>query len=323
MSLFKREETKIYHIDHLPEEMKIAIKTIIDSSIPDVALAYGFRYLYPKLGEPIFIPYGRLDGKYKNSHQAFEKILNEVEKIKNNVETYKQWYGSDIVLYDHYRFTFYSYVDPNEGMTVGIAGEPLSAPGGYFDINEVCQNIKGNAIILNSALAGYISTTCLSKFNVKFMDNISNRKDEIIEAYLWLNQKFHEKYDKDKTYDVELGRTYMQRLFHVIHDSVGKYEGKNNAETAIIPIIVEKYVEGKILNALEENETYKILLNTARYYDISLLPILFSDTPKIIDDAKGKYSRIILIGNKKIPSNLDIQEGKKVVDKDTIKVIDF
>ncbi|ARM76083.1 hypothetical protein [Acidianus manzaensis] len=322
MSFFKKEETKIFHIDHLPEEMKVAIKTIIDSSIPDVAHAYGFRYLYPKLGEPIFIPYGKLDGKFKNTHEAFEKILSEVEKLRKNAETYKQWYPN-IIMYDHYRFTFYSYVDPSEGMTVGISAEPLSSPGNSFDVNEICQNIKGNAVILNSALAGYIPVTCLSNFDVKFIDNISKREDEIIEAYLWLNQRFHEKYDKDKTYDIELGRTYMQRLFNVIHSAIGKYSSNNKAETAIIPIFVEKYVDGKILDAIQNDESYKRLLTSARYYDISLLPSLFADTTKIIEDAKGKYSRIILVGDKKIPSSLDIQEGKKIIDKETIKVIDF
>lgn len=327
MSLFRRKETKIYHIDHLPIEMKVAIKTIIDSSIPDVAKAYGFRYLYPKIGEPIFVPYDKLDGKYKDTHDAFEKILEEVNKLKKNLEVYKQWYGSNILLYDHYRFSFYSYVDPNEGMTVGIGAVPLASPDNLFDVSEVCQYLKGSVRVLNSALAGYIDTTCLSKYNISFYDNVIERENEIIEAYLWLNVNFHEKYDKDKTYDKELGRTYMQRLFKVIHSIIDKYVNNNiEAETAIIPILVQEYVEagGKnIIDILQTDERYSRLLSTARYFEVSLLPIIFSDTPKIIEKAKEKYSRVILIGDKKIPDKLDIKEGKKIVDKETIKVIDF
>lgn len=325
MSLFKKKESKIYHIDHLPSEMKIAIKTIIDSSIPDVAKAYGFRYLYPKIGEPLFVPYNRLDGKYKDTHEAFEKILSEVEKLNNNLEKYKEWYGSNIIVYDHYRFTFYSYVDPNDGMTVGIGAAPLASPDNAFDVNEVCQYIQGNVKILNSALAGYIPSTCLSKYNITFYDNVISKENELIEAYLWLNTTFHERYDKDKTYDKELGKTYMQRLFNVIHSILDKYVRDNKAETAIISILVEDYIEdkGNIIDILQNNDRYKKLLSSARFFDVSLLPVIFSDVPKIIDDAKGKYSRIILVSDRKIPPRLDIQEGKKIVDKDTLKVIDF
>uniref|UniRef100_UPI003593277F hypothetical protein n=1 Tax=Acidianus infernus TaxID=12915 RepID=UPI003593277F len=261
MSLFKKEEKKIFHIDRLPEEMKVAIKTLIDSSIPDVAKAYGFDYLYPKLGEPIFIPYGRLDGKYKSTIDAFEKILEEVEKLKDNLKEYSKWYDN-VKLFDHYRFTFYSYVDPNEGMKVGIGADPLSSPNSLFDAQSLCSALdkEKSIIILNPALSGYISSTCLSSFNIKFVDTISKRKDEIIDAYTWLNKSFHENFDKDKVYDVELGREYMDRLFNVILSEVRNYSIESKeGDIAILPLLsYEEYGEKEsIKNILQNDEKYK------------------------------------------------------------------
>ncbi|EZQ02120.1 hypothetical protein CM19_11170 [Candidatus Acidianus copahuensis] len=127
MSLFNKGEKKIYHVDHLPEEMKIAIKTIIDSTLPEVAKSYGLNYAYPRVGEPIFIPFGRLDGKFKDTQKAYSKILEEVEKAKEiGISKYQEWYAK-AKFYDHYRITFYSTVDKNKGMMIGIGANPLLA----------------------------------------------------------------------------------------------------------------------------------------------------------------------------------------------------
>lgn len=309
MSLFKREEKKIFHIDRLPEEMKIAIKTLIDSSIPDVAKAYGFNYLYPKLGEPIFIPYGRLDGNYKSTLDAFEKILEEVEKLRDNLREYFKWYGN-VKLFDHYRFTFYSYVDPNEGMRVGIGADPLSSPNTLFDVQSLCSALdRGERIIvLNPALAGYINSTCLSSFNVKFIDTISKRKDEIIDAYTWLNKSFHENFDKDRVYDVELGREYMNRLFNVILNEVRSYSTESReGDVAILPLLsYEKYDErASIKSILQTDEKYKKYVEEGRLDEISLIPILFSSSLRELEEIKDKYSKIIIVSDKKIRINIE------------------
>ncbi|MDT7901294.1 MAG: hypothetical protein RRE78_05265 [Acidianus sp.] len=309
MSLFKKEEKKIFHIDRLPEEMKVAIKTLIDSSIPDVAKAYGFDYLYPKLGEPIFIPYGRLDGKYKSTIDAFEKILEEVEELKDNLKEYSKWYGN-VKLFDHYRFTFYSYVDPNEGMRVGIGADPLSSPNSLFDVQSLCSALdKGKSIIiLNPALSGYISSTCLSSFNIKFVDTISKRKDEIIDAYTWLNKSFHENFDKDKVYDVELGREYMDRLFNVILSEVRNYSTESKeGDIAILPLLsYEEYGEKEsIKGVLQNDEKYKKYIEEGRLDEISLIPILFSGSLKELNEIKDKYSKVIVISDKKMRIKID------------------
>ncbi|BDC19444.1 hypothetical protein [Acidianus sp. HS-5] len=324
MSLFKKkEEKKIFHIDRLPEEMKVAIKTIIDSSIPDVAKAYGFDYIYPKIGEPIFVPYGRLDGKYNSSIEAFEKILQEVEDLKDNLKEYYKWY-SNVELFDHYRFTFYSYVNPNEGMEVGIGADPLSAPNSLFDIQSLCTILdkEKNIVILNSALAGYIKSTCLSSFNVKFIDTITKRKDEIIDSYTWLNKNFHENFDKDKVYDVELGKEYMNRLFTIILNEVKNYSTESkDGDVAILPVLsYEEFNEKEpIKNILQNDGNYKKFIEEGRLDEISLIPILFSGTLKELNEIKDKYSKIIIVGDKKI--KMKIEENMRQIN-DKLVVID-
>ncbi len=323
MPLFKKEEKKIFHIDRLPEEMKVAIKTIIDSSIPDVAKAYGFDYIYPKLGEPIFVPYGRLDGKYNSTIEAFEKILKEVENLKDNLKEYYKWYNN-VKLFDHYRFTFYSYVNPNEGMEVGIGADPLSAPNLLFDVQSLCNVLdkEKNIIILNSALAGYIRTTCLSSFNVKFIDTIAGRKDEIIDTYTWLNKNFHENFDKDKVYDVELGKEYMNRLFTIILNETKDYSiNSKDGDIAILPLLsYEEYKENEpIKNILQNEENYKKFIEEGRLDEISLIPILFSGSVNKLNEIKNKYSKVIVISDKKIKIKI---EGNVKQINDKLLIID-
>ncbi len=183
MSLFKKQE-KIYHIDHLAEAMRRAIKTLIDSSIPDVAKAYGFKYLTPRIGEPFFVPYGELDGKFKNTHEAFETILSELRfRRQDAMERFREWYPQAKEI-EHFRFTFYSITDPKEGMNVGIGANPLaSLPEGDFKLGEIGDKIVDkDVIILNSALSGYIANgnSPLSKTrSVKYIDFVSDRQDEM------------------------------------------------------------------------------------------------------------------------------------------------
>ncbi|WP_252896670.1 hypothetical protein [Metallosphaera hakonensis] len=245
MSIFRKEgEKNILHIDHLNPMMKKAIKTLIDSGIPEVAKIYGFRYLFPKIGEPIFVPYGKLDDEFKDTHEAFERILEEVNEIKDEgMKTYRTWYPFAEEI-DHFRFTFYSTTSEGK-MKVGIAANPLaSLEQDAFKINDIADEIKDkNVLVLTPALAGQAinSSSVLSKSSkVQVVDFVSQREAEIIDSFIWLNKSFHEKYDKDKEYDSELGRTYMKRLFSVIRSMISSKVTENPSKTdvTILPLFV-------------------------------------------------------------------------------------
>ncbi|AWR94109.1 hypothetical protein [Acidianus brierleyi] len=338
MSLFKKQE-KIYHIDHLSEAMRRAIKTLIDSSIPDVAKAYGFKYLTPIIGEPFFVPYGELNGKFKNTHEAFEAILSELRiRRQEAMEKFREWYPQAKEI-EHFRFTFYSYTDPKEGMDVGVGANPLaSLPEGDFKLGEIKDRIiDKDVIILNSALSGNIANgnSPLSKArSVKYIDFVSNRQDEIVDAYMWLSQTFHERYDKEKDYDPELGKTYMKRLFEVIDQESGKYRtNKIEGDIAILPLFVlptnMRLLNGNIREVWNKSEEYSTMIRQGRFYDVNVLPILFNyiKLKEIVQEAKNNVNTLIILSDKKMhPLDRDdfLEIGKKAtIDNEFVKVIEL
>ncbi|MEM3195123.1 MAG: hypothetical protein QXH43_03255 [Metallosphaera sp.] len=315
MSIFrKKEEKNILHIDHINPQMKKAIKTLIDSGVPEVAKLYGFRYLFPRLREPIFIPYGRLDDDFKDTHEAFERILEEVDKIKDEgMQTYKTWYPTAEEI-NHFRFTFYS-MTIEDGMKVGIAANPLaSLDQDSFKLNEIGDEVRGKKVlVLSSALAGQVVNTKSVFSNssaVEFLDTVSSREDEIIESYLWLNKNFHEKYDKDKEYDVELGRTYMKRLFSIIKSVTSPKVANNSKDKDVIILPLFIYPKGKIvgnisiMEAWNSNESFATLLRQAQYHEMEVGPIVYNvDTINSLVETYGfSAEKLIVLTDQKVPA---------------------
>ncbi|MCH1770119.1 MULTISPECIES: hypothetical protein [Metallosphaera] len=314
MSIFrKREEKNILHVDHLNPVMKKAIKTLVDSGIPEVARLYGFRYLFPRIGEPIFVPYGRLDDEFKDTHEAFERILEEVNAIKDEgMKTYRAWYPTAEEI-DHFRFTFYSMTKEG-GMRVGIAANPLaSLEQDAFRIGEVVEEISGKRVLLlTPALAGQSANTnsALAKASsVQILDFVSSRESEIVDAFIWLNKNFHDKYDKDKEYDADLGRTYMTRLFSVIKSMINsKVTNSPSADVVILPLFV--YPKSKIvgnisiMEAWNSNEAFSQLLRQAQYHEIEVGPILYN--AETINALVERYAfnaeKLIVLTDQKTPS---------------------
>lgn len=337
MSLFKKKEN-IHHVNHLPEAMRKAIKTLIDSSIPDVAKAYGFYYLTPKIGEPFFVPFSELDGKFKDTRQAYETILTELRlRREEAMKKFREWYPNAKEI-EHFRFTFYSYVNPEEGMDFGIGANPLaSLPEGEFKVGEVADWVKDrDVILLTPALAGYLANgnSALNKAkSVKFIDPVVERKEEIVEAYMWASQTFHAKYDKENDYDPALGKYYMERLFEIIDQEVGKYRtNKVDGEVGVVQVFMTPKsvnVGGKILDAWNSNPEYVQAIKDGRFYDLSVIPIVLNleKVRELVEEAKKVVNVLVVLSDKKMhpianDNFLGIQ-GKVAVDKEFVKVIEL
>ncbi len=336
MSLFKKKE-KIHHVNHLPEAMRKAIKTLIDSSIPDVAKAYGFKYLTPRIGEPFFVPFSELDGKFKDTRQAYETILTELRlRREEAMNKFREWYPNAKEI-EHFRFTFYSYVDPREGMDFGIGANPLaSLPEGEFKLGEIEGIIREKDVVsLTPALAGYVANgnSPLNRTrSFKFLDPMVERKEEIIEAYMWASETFHAKYDKENDYDPVLGKYYMERLFEIIDQEVGKYRAdKVDGEVALVPVFMPfAGTSGKrILEAWKSSPEFVELIDEGRFYDLSVVPLVLNlhKVKELVEEAKKVVNTVVILSDKKMhpianDNFLDLQ-GKVVVDKEFVKVIEL
>ncbi|MDT7861892.1 MAG: hypothetical protein RRA45_06730 [Saccharolobus sp.] len=297
-SLFGKKVKVIHHIDHLHPVMKLAIKTLLDSYLPDIVRGYGFRYANSKWGEPIFIPYGYLDGEYKDTLEAFEKIIAEINERKNDeFSKFKEWYPNS-QFFEIYRFIQYSIPGTEEGYTPGIAVNPLMSYN-YFKegLEEVKNELQGEVIVANPALSSFT--------DFKFYDPIIIRKDEIIESYIWLNKYFHENYDKDKMYDEILGRRYMNIIFNFLEQfskdkRVNQIKG---GDILLIPMFIwpknKVFGEDKIIDAWKNS----ILFKNAMYHEIEALPAILSNSyiDNLISEHFTKFSKIILISDKKLP----------------------
>ncbi|MEM0164610.1 MAG: hypothetical protein QXS44_04055 [Saccharolobus sp.] len=299
-SLFGRKVKVIHHIDQLHSTMKLAIKTLLDSYLPDIVKGYGFRYADPKWGEPIFIPYGYLDGDYKDTIEAFEKIMEEInDRKEEGISKFKQWYN-DSKFFEIYRFVQYSVPGTEGGYTPGIAVDPLM-PYTYFKegLEEVKNELQGKIIVANPALSSF------TEFN--FYDPIIGRKEEIIDAYIWLNKLFHENYDKDKMYDEKLGRTYMNLIFNFLENYGKDRRVVEITEGDILLVPIFLWTKNKVFkdntNIIEVWKN-SYLFKNAMYHEIEALPVILSNKyiDEIINNSLSKFSKIILISDKKFPS---------------------
>jgi len=315
MSFFrKREEKNVLHIDHLNPMMKRAIKTLIDSGVPEVARLYGFRYLIPRLGEPMFVPLGRLDDDFKDVFEAFNRILEEVNEVKfKGMETYRLWCPTAEEI-EHFRFTFYSIVSQEGGMKVGIGANPLaSLDQDLFKLGGVEEYVVNKKVlILTPALVGQAvnSQSVLSKAkNVNLLDIVSERRGEIIESFLWLNKSFHDKYDKDRDYDVELSRMYMQRLFDVISKiASGKLvKSPSEYETVLLPLFIfpKRRIVGNVsvMEAWNSNEEFAEMLRQARFHDVEVTPVIYNYEVinELVDNYAPRAENLVILTDQKSP----------------------
>ncbi|BFH73712.1 hypothetical protein SJAV_16560 [Sulfurisphaera javensis] len=301
MPILKRGKEKIYHIDHLPEKMRITLKTVMDVNLHDVAKYYGLKYLVPRYGEPIFIPYGELNGKFDDYEKAFEKIYETIEEIKNEgYNEYKQWYP-DATFLDHYRIVFYSTTEYSEGVIYGIAAEPLADLKPTLDLNEDEVTVIGMGIRVPHA---------------RYYDLIRNRRDEIIEAYNQIYSEFHTKYDKDKVYVVEVATYYMKKFFEVIDEY---FEGLNftndlKGKVAVIPLISSPAKKnGKIIDVWRED--FKKYFEEGNYYKFEAIQAVYNQefVNSLLEKVKNNFEKIVLVEEKKpkVPEILKDMKIKK------------
>jgi hypothetical protein len=321
--LFKRSKKAIYHIDSLDKNMKIAIKTIIDCSMSDVAKAYGLRYAIPKWGEPIFVPYGELDGEFNSTREAYSRIEEEInESSKEGISQFKSWYPNSQIL-NQYRISYYSFTDEHYGYIAGIGADPLITHR-YFQLPE----LKGkNVFILSPALSAVT--------DFPFLDNIYQYKKEIIESYSWANSQFHSKYDKDNSYDEELGMYFMGILMDKIRKRVEKNARNQieNADVLVVPLFVgqNKYGHGEsIKERWIDSEFYR----KSMYHELEALPAIWNteSAGNLIMNSIGKFSTLVLLFDKGVPSMEKCKEEclsqyigpmRVVEDKERYKIIEL
>ncbi|BAB65635.1 hypothetical protein [Sulfurisphaera tokodaii] len=299
MPILRRGKEKIYHIDHLPEKMRVTLKTVMDVNLHDIAKYYGLKYLTPRVGEPIFIPYGELNGKFNSYEDAFEKIYEAIEEIKEEGhEEYKQWYPNAVFL-DHYRIVFYSTTEYGEGVIYGIGAEPLADLKPSLDISKDDIVVIGMSVRIPSA---------------KYYDVIRNRRDEIIEAYNQIYSEFHAKYDKDKVYVIEVATYYMKKFFDVVDNYFKTLNFTNNlkGKTAVIPLFSSPAKkDGKIIDIWREY--FKNYFEEGNYYKLEALQAIYNEEfiNKILSVVKDNFEEIILVSEKK-PRVPDLLKDLKI-----------
>lgn len=299
---------KILHIDWLDKNMKSVIKTLFDADMADVFRMYGFDYVTPRWGEPIFIPFEEFSGKYRNVKTAYEKVLQKVKENENiGLQLYKNWF-SDYVYFDHYRFVEFSFTDPNSGMIVGIGAEPLTASkSSQFDLNSITDIIKDKKVyIANQALLANIvvkGALTVAK-DIKMGDEVMNRRDEIIEFYHWINEYRHNKYDKENVYNREIAENYMKKGFELMDSIRRQYiTDKPEGEIALLPVFVipkKKRTNSKSIRDAWTGEL-KEYLNNAEFHEIepSVVVMSYSVIEQEIEKLKG-FETIIVLFNKAV-----------------------
>jgi len=309
MPLFGKSKEKIYHIDHLPEKMKLALKTVMDVNLPDVAKYYGLKYLTPRFGEPIFIPYGELNGKFDSYEDAFEKIYETIEQIKQEgYNQYKQWYPN-VEFLDHYRIVFHS-ATTEEGVIYGIGAQPLADLKPGLKLEEKDVTVVGMAVRIN---------------NAKYFDIVRDRRKEIIDAYNYVYSEFHAKYDKDKVYVEEVATYYMNKFFEVV-DSYFKgltFTNSLKGEVAVIPLFTSLAKrDGKIVDLWKEY--YKNYFDEGNYYKFEAIRAIYNEefVNKILSQVRDNFENVVLLGEDgKKPRVPEILKDLKVVKEESNYVV--
>lgn len=297
MPLFGKGEEKIYHIDQLNEHMRRVIKTIMDVNMADVAKYYGLKYLTPKWGEPIFIPLGRLNGKFKKFEEAFDRLYEEIDKVKGDgLKLYSQWYPNSQFL-NHYRIVFYSFTQ--EEVVYGIGAEPLAITETHYLLPQLSSS---DITVIGMQLS---PLALLSNFKMKFYDFLYDRRQEIIDSYNWLYTQFHAKYDfKDPQFVTEISTYYMNKFFENVDASVRKRVELTNAlkgDVAIMPMVdsIAKK-DGKIIDIW--NSDFASLLEQGNYYKVEAVPAIYNEefVNEMLNKLANNFNKVVLLFEKKI-----------------------
>ncbi len=321
--LFKRSKKVIYHIDSLDKSMKIAIKTIIDCSMPDIAKGYGMKYATPKWDEPIFIPYGELDGEFDSVKDAFSRIEEAIKEASSQgIESFKSWYPSSIFV-EHYRISYYSFTNENYGYIAGIGADPLVSHN-YFELPAYHWE---KVFVASPSLS-------LTR-DYPFLDVIQQHKEEIIEAYSWANSEFHSKYDKDNVYDVDLGKQFMSLMFEKLRQRTERNARTQieSADVLMVPLFTgqNKYGNG---SSVKESWINSNFYQKSMYHEFEALPVLWNrkNAEILIADNLGKFSQIVLLFDRGVPSMDKCKDEcmsdslkamvKVVEDKERYKIIE-
>ncbi|MGC9106263.1 MAG: hypothetical protein ACP5HQ_07590 [Thermoprotei archaeon] len=319
----ERKVEKVFHIDHLPEQMRVVLKTVMDYSLSDVANLYGLTYLNPRLGEPIFIPYGYLTGKFGDFEEAYEHLLAEIEARKaEGYKKYAEWYPGYKPL-DFFRLVFYSYTDRQEGVVYGIGAEPLALPPEpkvRLDGSLTKDAVALSPVFLPNALRG----------EVKFRDSLKPRWEEIKRAYLWLYRDFHLRFDKDKAHADDVAMFYMGKFFENLErvEREAREDQDATAEKAIVHVPKVKKVAKSVDLVEAIKEVYAEDLKIGRHFDVSLKDLIMS--PKAVEaqvyNAMTFAREIVVVFEEKV--DLDkcnycpeiLRNMKLVEDKGEVKV---
>jgi hypothetical protein len=346
MPFLKRAPKKVYHIDHLPLNNRKVIKTLFESNVPDLMRLYGLDYVIPLWGEPIFIPYGYFTEEYKDSSKLLRYILElKDEVVREGLENYKQWYPNRLFI-DFYRIVQYSYVNPYEGMELGLAFHPLSAsPSGFFKLEEIKKFIINKKVLIaNQTLFGKTLSESILKNakDIMINDIVRNKISEIIEFHLWLIKYIHENYDKEKLYDLGVAKEYMnigvnQLLTLLENRNIEVNNILSGYDIVLLPIfVINKEFQtnsNDIINAWVQEPSLKEVLRQGRFHEINSLPIVMSY--KVIEELIlqifSKYDTIILLFDKKVPKIEKckyecpqiIKNYKIIEEGDQYKIIQF
>jgi hypothetical protein len=326
MSLFfRRGEEKIFHVNSLPEEMRAVLRSVMDGTLSDVAAGYGLSYLSPRVGEPIFIHFGRLNGNFKNAERAYHLLLQRIdEAAQSGLNVYAQWYPDDLLL-RHYWITYYSFVDPEEGILPGIAAHPLAATAGdRFGLKDLYTElqplIKGKRVLLAlPTLTGQVYNR-KSKFwamepsSVQVHDPIWERMDEVVQAFADEYEVFHGKVDNDKLFDSESSVRHMTTMLNTVNQVRSMVRVTDSmtdqADVILVPyfVIPHPFRVGsgvKVKQAWESAEGFTRLRNDGRFYELNSMYVLlnYEFINSLLQRIASIYPgvKIVLLTDKKAP----------------------
>ncbi|BBD72096.1 hypothetical protein HS1genome_0485 [Sulfodiicoccus acidiphilus] len=351
---FRRGEQKIYHVNSLPEEMRAVLRSVMDGTLSDLATGYGLSYLSPKVGEPIFVHFGRLTGKFKDPEKAYQLLLDRISEAAQHGEPiYSQWFPKDLIL-KHYWITYYSYVDPEEGILPGIAAHPMAATAGdrfrlSERLQELSQLIKGKSVLIATpALTGQVYNRNSALWGaepskVTVYDKMWSRTEEVVQAFADEYEEFHRKVDNDKLFDRESSVRHMRTMLRVtdqVRSAINATDSlPERADVIIFPyfVIAPQFrveAETKVKEAWNNVEGFRKLKEDGRFYELNSVYVLlnYQTLNSTLAELVSRYggSKFVAVTDRKAPP-LDkcasgecpkiLAEMKVELERDSFKVL--